>query len=1231
MDDLPNVDEDVVQQNEQRYNAKEAMKLDRVLGGEDDRIAEGNTTTGQQRPMTLAEHEEKWRFSYEELQAATKVVSVLFSNPSLYVGDQYLADSRLYTMITRDRKTKRENQEVLRHVLNEERNRKEKIKRQQDIATIRKTTMKKEREEALGNLLLSNDAPQLLIEGNDNKSATESDAALLLQNGPKAEEVPVSQKSPTEQVAKPASEDSTSIDGETRNSRLYLKRFAAGLELLDVIHNPQTLIPAISLAKPAQSNAADQSDNDDNDDGEDLRKKKPAASAAPVHVVRIKHGNNNKKGKKQKNSVEEEDDVATTSDALSPSDVQLWRCHLTSLFHRFWPVKEFSTQMTLNVPVADSWPPLTSSALKGLASGAEGRITVDDIHHSLCVATSQVSLIVESLLDDYNRMVEGGNNVSTTSVLEYLTAGNNSHSSDSPVAHVVRQLRSAVVEGSKSDTTHSAILFGDSLSAARVPKEPASIAQLRAQLIENVDGDDDSGQGYVETVPLQELLSEVATIAAAANTTDIKTLSSRLIGLELLVVLAEAIREHWTQYKRKFAATFKVTSSQSSKPFVPSSNQQQRDDKSEEIDEDDDHHHPTQADGSAHPDLKDPFYDPNPSESILSRANFAKLAWSVSCYFGAVVYSADPTIFDGSRKLFNGIKLAWPGLPPEAEADGTILGEEGVFEMHLKHTSDGASASQMTGLPYQDAMVFAAPSSSATSSAPANSSNGYAPSGCIVALRKETSATLRMNRTQKCHTCKGRYNFLHPFYYSMCRPCSDYNYNKRLITRDLAGKVILLTGVRIKIGYAMAISMLRCGATVIGTTRFAMDAVGRFSAEPDYEQWNHRLHLYSVDLRDLWLVTQFCNFLSRKFPKMFAIINNAAQTIARTPAYTADLRRLEADPPTTLVEKLNQDKSAAEWRTFFLQNTSVTVGQSLHLEYHPTENPIVDGEFTNENTAMRSQVTEVSGSSHGAHTFSAAAEAFLAKETPEEKLARLRRDGGDAIGAAVLNDAQLATAMARRSDRYDTYAEESDKREKNSWTLNMHEVQGSEATEVMAINALSPFILNSRLKPLLLNREGEEDGDEEDRDPQTTSNAASSAPLSNRAKKRQAVAQSEGASQAWNTKKGSRFIINVSAMEGQFYRHKLTTHPHTNMAKAALNMMTRTSAEDYARDGIFMNSVDTGWITDESPTSKKQRRADDHMLCPLDEVDAAARCLDLIYTDSREYGKFWKNYKVIPW
>src|SRR4029077_18941662 len=123
--------------------------------------------------------------------------------------------------------------------------------------------------------------------------------------------------------------------------------------------------------------------------------------------------------------------------------------------------------------------------------------------------------------------------------------------------------------------------------------------------------------------------------------------------------------------------------------------------------------------------------------------------------------------------------------------------------------------------------------------------------------------------------------------------------------------------------------------------------------------------------------------------------------------------------------------------------------------------------------------------------------------------------------------------------------------------------------EVQLVNAIAPFVLNARLKPLLL-----------------------------------------------RTVERDKHIVNVSAMEGQFYRRfKTDKHPHTNMAKAALNMMTRTSAPDYVRDGIHMNSVDTGWVTDEDAAPLAEGKRHQHSFFPpLDVVDGAARILDPIFS-----------------
>ena len=153
--------------------------------------------------------------------------------------------------------------------------------------------------------------------------------------------------------------------------------------------------------------------------------------------------------------------------------------------------------------------------------------------------------------------------------------------------------------------------------------------------------------------------------------------------------------------------------------------------------------------------------------------------------------------------------------------------------------------------------------------------------------------------------------------------------------------------------------------------------------------------------------------------------------------------------------------------------------------------------------------------------------------------------------------------------------------------------------ECMLVNAIAPFVLNSRLRPLM------------------------TAPVGDPARP-------------------DRYIVNVSAMEGKFYRFKTPNHPHTNMAKAALNMLTRTSSEDLAKSHrVYMNSVDTGWINDENPLEKASKIAKTNLFqTPIDEIDAAARILDPIFSgvaaggeagESKPYGKFFKDYRETEW
>ena len=159
----------------------------------------------------------------------------------------------------------------------------------------------------------------------------------------------------------------------------------------------------------------------------------------------------------------------------------------------------------------------------------------------------------------------------------------------------------------------------------------------------------------------------------------------------------------------------------------------------------------------------------------------------------------------------------------------------------------------------------------------------------------------------------------------------------------------------------------------------------------------------------------------------------------------------------------------------------------------------------------------------------------------------------------------------------------------NSWVQTVGEVEPLELLEVQLCNSVAPFILVNRLRPAM---------------------AASPA--------------------------RRKYVVNVSAMEGQFAgrRYKGAGHPHTNMAKAALNMLTRTSAEEMLEDGILMTAVDTGWITDERPHHTKMRLAEEGFHAPLDLVDGAARVYDPIVQGEAGtdlYGCFLKDYRPAPW
>jgi NAD(P)-dependent dehydrogenase (short-subunit alcohol dehydrogenase family) len=396
-----------------------------------------------------------------------------------------------------------------------------------------------------------------------------------------------------------------------------------------------------------------------------------------------------------------------------------------------------------------------------------------------------------------------------------------------------------------------------------------------------------------------------------------------------------------------------------------------------------------------------------------------------------------------------------------------------------------------------------------------------------------------------CYVCKRAFTKVHRYYDSLCDECGDFNYAKREQTADLSGRYALVTGARVKIGYQAALKLLRAGAHVIMTTRFPLDAAARYAEEPDFDAFRARLGIYGLDLRHTPSVEIFAGHLGERLPRLDYVLNNACQTVRRPAGFFAHLLERESRPIDALTERAR----------------SVLAG---HVEL---TRALAAGE------AARAMVPGAG---------------VLAARAPLAQAEGLLRSAELSQRRYIDDDLAVDESLFPRS-RYDEDLQQVDLREMNSWRLRLHEVATPELLEVHLVNAIAPYVLNARLKPLLVATPG-----------------------------------------------GHKHVVNVSAMEGQFYRTtKTDKHPHTNMAKAALNMMTRTSAPDYVKDGIHMNAVDTGWVTDEDPAAHAQRKAELGFAPPLDIIDGAARIVDPIFagelSGEHVWGQFLKDYKSAPW
>ena len=392
------------------------------------------------------------------------------------------------------------------------------------------------------------------------------------------------------------------------------------------------------------------------------------------------------------------------------------------------------------------------------------------------------------------------------------------------------------------------------------------------------------------------------------------------------------------------------------------------------------------------------------------------------------------------------------------------------------------------------------------------------------AARGASAGTLL--RSQACYVCKEHYTQVDVFYHQLCPDCAARNHARREARTDLTGRRALLTGGRAKIGMYIALRLLRDGVDTTITTRFPRDAARRFAAMPDSAEWLDRLDIVGIDLRDPGQVIALADTVAAR-GHLDILINNAAQTVRRSPESYALLAAAEAAPlpggPLPRMRSLGPGGGAIE------AGAPVTPATSGH--WSPTPEAL---------TAL----------------------ALTAGSASPERVA-----AGHAIDAGGLVP---------------------DLHEHNSWSQKVDEVDPVELLEVQLCNMTAPFILVGRLRPAL------------------------------------------AASPARRT-----YVVNVSAMEGQFSRgYKGPGHPHTNMAKAALNMLTRTSSEEFLADGILMTAVDTGWITDERPHPTKMRLAQEGFKAPLDLVDGAARVYDpIVRGEAGEdlYGCFLKDYEKSKW
>ena len=409
---------------------------------------------------------------------------------------------------------------------------------------------------------------------------------------------------------------------------------------------------------------------------------------------------------------------------------------------------------------------------------------------------------------------------------------------------------------------------------------------------------------------------------------------------------------------------------------------------------------------------------------------------------------------------------------------------------------------------------------------------------------------------KNCYICKEKFglNNIHSFYGNLCKKCGDYNYSFRTMKLDFTGRIAIVTGGRVKIGYYIATKLLSYGAKVLITSRFPKDTLFKYQNDPEYEKWKNNLIIYPIDFRIFESTIKFVQFIKDNFPHVDILINNAAQTIRRTASYYKYLLPIE----TKNLSKEDDKK--------IIKNDFINLQKQLKAD-ESTQAPNPQSTKKEIQNSLISLMDNKSKEYQEILPLSVIASQIRIMEEKSQP---------------------HVTVMGGDGQPYDF------SKGKNSWNFEFDEIPFQEFTEVQIINTWTPYYLCVKLKPLMMQ-----------------------SPFPD------------------------KYIVNVTSVEGIFSHFKRSSHVHTNMAKAALNMFTRTCGS-YLKDiGIYMTCVDTGWVSPMNEMNslldkdKKNSYENEFMNVPLDELDGAMRVLHPIIEGIKNknylFGILLKDYVKSPW